>query len=106
MVLHDRPWIRHANTGGILKVWNAVYTVKMSESEESPEAIIAEFVGDIGRAVKKHWPRLNKVSGFTAAHMIIGALEQAKHKVLNELDNMLLETLEEKYFGPEELDER
>jgi len=71
-------------------------------NEESPEAIITEFVGDVADAVKKHWPRLNKVSGFAAAHMIIGALEQAQQKVLREFDEMLNETLEERYFGIEE----
>jgi len=71
-------------------------------SSETPEAIITEFVGDIADAVKKHWPRLNKVSGFAAAHMIIGALEQTQQKVLRDFNEMLDETLQEKYFVPEE----
>jgi len=71
-------------------------------SEESPEAIITEFIGDIADAIKKHWPRLNKIGGFTAAHMLIGALEQAQQKVLRDFNEMLDETLQEHYFGPEE----
>jgi len=75
----------------------------MADNETiTAEAIMAEFIGDIGRAVKKHWPRLQEVGGFTAAHMIIGGLEQAQQKVIRELERILEETLEEKYFGLEE----
>lgn len=66
------------------------------------EAIMAEFVGDIGRAIKKHWPGLQEESGFAAAHMIIGGLEQAQQKVIRELERMLEEVLEEKYFLKED----
>ncbi|KKM62894.1 hypothetical protein LCGC14_1517080 [marine sediment metagenome] len=71
-------------------------------AEESPEAIVAEFMGDVSRAVKKHWVRLDAVCGFAGAHIIIGALEQAKQKVVRELDGMLEKVLEEKYFGLED----
>lgn len=69
---------------------------------EDPELVMAEFMGDIRKAVIKHFTRLDEAHGFTAAHMIIGALEQAKQKVIRELDKMLEKVLEEKYFGLEE----
>lgn len=71
-------------------------------SDDSPEIIMAEFMGDIRKAVTKHFTRLYKTHDFTAAHMIIGGLEQAKQKVIRELDKMLEKALEEKYFGLEE----
>lgn len=72
------------------------------KEDEGSEAIMAEFMGDIRRAVIKHWPRLNEINGFAGAHMIIGALEQAQQKILQELDKMLVETLQEYYFDLEE----
>lgn len=68
-------------------------------TEEDAELIVAEFMGDISKAVKKHWVRLDTACGIAGAHIIIGALEQAKQKVVRELDVMLEKILEEKYFG-------
>lgn len=54
------------------------------------ESLMAEFVGDLSEVIKVHWPKLAKEAGFTSAHMIMGALDQLKQKILEDLNEELI----------------
>ena len=67
-----------------------VMTMVHTMEEATPETLIAEFIGDIALVIKKHWPLIAEKAGFASAHMIVGALEQMKQKILEDLNEELL----------------
>ena len=66
---------------------------------ESAEGLVAEFMVELSKLVKKYWPPLSEQTGFASAHILIGALEQAQQKILEELNSELSKILEEHYFS-------
>ena len=54
------------------------------------ESVMAEFVGELSEVIKRYWPKLAIEAGFTSAYMIMGALDQCKQKVLEDLNEELI----------------
>ncbi len=57
------------------------------------ESLVADLVADLSEVVKKYWGPLAGEVGFASAHIIIGAFEQCKQKVLEDLNEELFKAI-------------
>jgi len=64
----------------------------MGEVGSKTQELTAEFMVEISLAIKKYFPLFTEEVGFAAGHIILGALEQAQQKVLEEINELLFQS--------------